>query len=402
MLLAGMCVKGQDQEWGFFYSLVRQGVSVFFYIDESGHTGANLFDRDQPILYYGVLSAKVNLDVLAEPQIRQARKIRGVERLHASELGLGGLVEVSEYLHSIQKKYQPRFDIYSIAKADHAVISFFDQVFDQGNNPAMTWTGYWTPLRYMLLVKVAFLFDDHLAKRAWAARININDQSAEAELVSVCNELLTRLSRLPDARSRQLIGDALNWAVKNSNELYYNCKSKKDVLTITPNLIGFQSVMHGIALRLKNPKAATSIIVDQQSQFNKSQRSLAEFYASSRDIPWITGVGLPKMDLSKMPVAPIVFKSSKESVGLELVDMYLWIFKRVLEQKELPAELFSLIKSPLHRSKTNSVSINAISARWSKWLNDLPEPSVEQVNAGKKMLAIDEERRLLAVEKMSR
>ena len=370
---------------------------MFFYVDESGHTGTNLFDENQPVLYYGVLSAKTNLDVLAEPEIKRPRKLRGVERLHASELGLGGLVEISEHLISIQKKYQPRFDVYRVAKADHAVICFFDQVFDQGMNPAMTWTGYWTPLRYMLLVKVASLFDDDLAQRAWKARIDTNDQSAEAELVYVCRALLPRLSELPDARSRQLLGDSLNWAIKNPGELHYNCKSKKDVLTVTPNLIGFQTVMHGIASRLRSPKATASIVVDQQSQFNKAQRSLAEFYASARHVPWVTGPGLPKMDLSQIPVAPITFRSSKESVGLELVDSYLWIFKRVLEGKELAAELSPIVKSQLRRGRTDDISINAISTRWSQWFNELPDPTEEQIKAGKEMLAKDEARRLRAV-----
>ena len=38
---------------------------MYFYVDESGHTGPNLFDAAQPMLYYGVLSSRVNLDVVA-------------------------------------------------------------------------------------------------------------------------------------------------------------------------------------------------------------------------------------------------------------------------------------------------------------------------------------------------
>ena len=373
---------------------------MFFYVDESGHTGTNLFDENQPILYYGVLSAKTNLDVLAEPIVKLARKQKTVERLHASELGLGGLVDISGYLISIQKKYEPRFDFYRIAKADHAVICFFDQVFDQAMNPAMTWTGYWTPLKYVLLTKLASLFDEELAKSAWIARIDINDKSAEERLISVCRNLIPRLSILPDARSRELLGDSLKWVIQNPGEIRYNCKTKKDILTITPNLIGFQSVMHGIASRLKNPRDAKSIIIDQQSQFNKAQRSLAEFYSSARQVPWINGPGLPVMDLSKIPFTPIAFRSSKESVGLELVDCYLWIFKRMLEGKELPRELFPILKPHFKRGRADEVSINAISSRWSKWLDELPELSElpeQQIVKAKEMLAKDEERRLQVI-----
>lgn len=366
---------------------------MFFYVDESGHTGPNLFDEKQPVLYYGVLSASVNLDAVAETSVRQAREQLGVERLHAAEMGLGGLVAISDHLISIQKRFQPRFDVYRVAKPDHAVICFFDQ----GVNPAMTWTGYWTPLRYMLLVKVAHLFDDDLARRAWKARTDIHDKTAEAELVFVCNELIKRLPALPDARSRQLVGDALNWAIRNTNELGYNCQSKKEVLTVTPNVVGFQSVMHGIASRLKSPKAKASITVDQQSQFNKAQKNLAEFYASARHVPWVSGPGLPKMDLSRMPSAPIKFSSGKDSVGLELVDCYLWLFKRVFEKKELANEVIPLIQSQMRRGHTDCISINAIAQRWTQWFRDLPEPTEEQMEAAKAIRAIDEERRLKAV-----
>ena len=68
---------------------------MHFYIDESGHTGPNLFDPAQPMLYYGVLSSKVNVDVLAEERLKRLRTQLGVARLHAAELGNGRL-EIGE------------------------------------------------------------------------------------------------------------------------------------------------------------------------------------------------------------------------------------------------------------------------------------------------------------------
>ncbi|MFY2508846.1 hypothetical protein ACN3E9_11290 [Vibrio pectenicida] len=133
---------------------------MYFYVDESVQTGLELFDEQQPFLYYGVLSSKLNLDVLALDTVKKLRTRLQVERLHAAELGNGRLIEIVKDLEKIQKKYDIKFDCYRIAKADHAIIAFFDQVFDQGVNPAITWIGYWTPLRYVLLLKVAYLFGD--------------------------------------------------------------------------------------------------------------------------------------------------------------------------------------------------------------------------------------------------
>ncbi|MGB7413608.1 MAG: hypothetical protein WA902_05315 [Thermosynechococcaceae cyanobacterium] len=343
-----------------------------------------------------MLSATVDLDIFAKAEVIKARQIKGVERLHASELRLEGVIEISNYLISIQSKYQPRFDIVIIEKADHAIMSFFDQVFDQGMNPAMLWSGYRTPLRYLLQANVACLFDKDLIKRAWKARIDTNNQSAEAELVYVCSELVSRLSKLPDPFSRQVIGDALNWAIHNPSELAYNCKTTKDVHSVTPNIIGFQAVMHGIASRLDNPQSASSIIVDQQAQFNRSQESVAEFYAKTRNVDWAVGPGLPKIDLLNMPSVPITCKPGKESIGLELVDCYLWIFKRFFEGKDLPAQLYPIIYSQL-QMKPQIMSLDSLTEKWSDYFNNLPDPTdytEDKIRAAKEWMAREEEIRL--------
>lgn len=367
---------------------------MFFYIDESGQTGQNLFDEAQPFLYYGVLSSKVNLDVLAEPHINKVRKKLGVHRLHAAELGNGKLIQIVDDIDFLKKKYNIVFDIYRIAKADHALISFFDQVFDQGLNPAVPWTAYWTPLRYILLIKITYLFDEELLKMAWEARILRNNKKAEKILQDVCKILLERVYILPDIRSKTIITDALRWAIKNPSEIGYNVTSNKDALQISPNLIGFQTVMHGIAERLKkNGKKASKIIVDQQSQFNSAQKFITEIYQKGRDISWLSGPGLPIMDLKHIPDVPIECISGTKSTGLEIVDIFIWIFKRHMENKELAPELYSIIKGQLYRGNYNEISINGLMERWGKWFDELPEPTKEQEKEARKIMEEQERRR---------
>jgi hypothetical protein len=347
---------------------------MYFYVDESGHTGANLFDLSQPMLYYGVLSSKVNLDILTKPCLVKLRDKLGVNKLHAVELGNEGLAKIVTELLKLQKKYGLRFDLYRINKSDHAVISFFDQVFDSGVNLAVTGIHYWTPMRYVFLLKLASLFDKDIRQKAWAARIKINDKVAEAELIEICEALKARVCRLPDQRSQQVIGDALHWAKNNPEKIHYNIKCKEDLLSITPNVIGFQFVMHGIALHaLKQKKQASKIVIDQQIQFNKSQKKLSEIYADNRNTLLKTGVGLPDINFKGMPTVPISFSSSTDSPGLELVDIFLWIFKRQLEGKNLERELLPIIHSQIHRGRTDELSIEAIGVRWQKWFDGLTE-----------------------------
>lgn len=68
---------------------------MYFYVDESGNTGLELFDKEQPFLYDGVLSSKFNLDVLCKATVERLREKSGVERLHAAELGNGRLIDVA-------------------------------------------------------------------------------------------------------------------------------------------------------------------------------------------------------------------------------------------------------------------------------------------------------------------
>lgn len=367
---------------------------MHFYVDETGHTGPNLFDRTQPVLSYGVLSSANDLDKVAEAELASLRNKLGVKRLHAAELGMYRLDDVVDTLLVLQKKHRIRFDIWQVVKRDHAIISFFDQVFDQGLNPVVPWTAYWTPLRYPLLLNLSILFDDELAEKAWRARLEAHDERSSSLFSEVCGELLQRVHILGDARSVELITDALSWAMTNYDELGYNCKTNKEKLQIMPNMIGFQSVLHGICARLGAPNRKADIIVDQQSQFNTTQRELNEFYYQIREQPWELGPGLPVMDMKNMPAEPLAFQSGTKSAGLELVDIYLWTFKRYMEQKDLTRPLSRLVYTNLRTARTDSVSLQSVAKRFKEFFEKLPEPTTEMMVKASELRAVEEARRL--------
>ena len=367
---------------------------MYFYVDESGQTGISLFDENQPVLYYGVLRCKVNLDLLAEKYVLGMRAKLGVDRLHANHLGNGELVKIVNDIETLRKKFDIRFDLYRVVKKDHALISFFDQVFDQGMNPAVPWSSYWTPLRYVLLIKLSYIFQLADLKKAWEARMTINNKKAEELLVEVCESILPRVACIPDSRSREIIGDAIRWASKNPSEISYNVDSKEARKQISPNLIGFQSVMHGMALQLKKGKCrAKKIVVDRQSEFNESQRWVADFYNQGRDIEWVVGPGLPRMDLTHIPECAIECTPGDESFGLELVDIYLWIFKRVLEGKQVAPELGVLFNSQLKRGYFDEVSLNAIEHRWTPMFANMPNPELKDLERARAFKEIEENKR---------
>lgn len=370
---------------------------MYCYVDERGNTGNKLFDPAQPVLYYGLITSKTNLDVSAEPLLRAARAKLGVKRLHANELGVGRLSEVAMSLGRFALKRDVRFSLYKVVKPDHAIITFFDQVFDSGVNKAVRWDHYWTPLRYPLLFKVAYLFDEETAKAAWAARTEINPARAAEALQNLCATLQDRIHRLPDARSRELISGALNWAAANPFEISYGVGNKDSALQISPNLVGFQQVLQSAAAQAqKQSRQVRQIVVDRQTQFNRAQGELAEIYRAMRGHKHSMGPGMPELDMTNMPEVPPDFRPGDESAGLELVDVVLWVAKRWQEDKPLSPELGEMFNAFAKRGGTDEVSLSGLEHRWS-FLATLPVPDSPLPDDLTKLIVRWEDERIQAV-----
>ena len=367
---------------------------VYFYVDESGHTGPNLFDPAQPVLYYGVLSSARNVDTLALPDLLRLRNALGIERVHASELQAEQFELVGSSLWSLQKRLDLRFDIYEVHKRDHAVIAFFDQIFDCHMNPAVAWHHYWTPMRYFLLLNLATLFDEPLAKKAWEARISLDAAAAAPAVGEICRTLVDRLPGLSDGRVRSVLSEALRWASDHPAALSYNAGSSAAAKSIMPNVIGFQSVMFRIAARVRALKPnKVSITVDRQSQFNPGQRSLAEVYGRARGNTLPMGPGMPIVDFRGMPECPITIAGGADSPGLEITDVCLWAFRRAAEGRDVPDALKPACQRLSARTETDEVSLRALEKRWGDYFSRMPEPTEEQLAKARALLELAEQRR---------
>ena len=185
---------------------------MFFHIDEAGNTGNNLFDAAQLRLSYGVLSSLRNVDALCAGIHKKMLHKIGDEQIHANQIGFGGLVEIAPYLFEIQKKMQFDFDYFLIEKPAYALASFFNAVFDTGLNKAVKWDVYWTPMRFLILYKLATFFDDPLLRESWRLCTAKRIEQYEDDIVNLLAEIKGRaeVSGL-DERSIEIIVDALDW-----------------------------------------------------------------------------------------------------------------------------------------------------------------------------------------------
>lgn len=341
---------------------------MYIYVDESGHSGARLFKdiKAQPNMYYGVLTSSVDLHEASASALDEMRGLLAEDRLHASALGNPKLARIAPQLVKLQDKLNLIFDFYILVKRDHAEFAFFDQVFDSGNNKAFPSALYNTTARYGIIMEMKSLFNAAKAERAWDIRVEYDQIKANADLTSLCRDLLKGIGRVRSPVARMFIRKALTWAAENPGELSFNSEDLAARQQISPNVICFQSVMHGIAKRVREEgPQPTSIIVDVQQEFNGAQKVLADLYGEVSGLEFETPAGMPKLTFDGMPKTPIQFVDGKSNGGLELVDVYLWVAKRLFERKPVAQELMPLYeKAFLNRGFTDQVSYAGIAKRY--------------------------------------
>lgn len=171
---------------------------------------------------------------------------------------------------------------------------------------------------------------------------------------------------------------------------------------VSPNAVGFQFVVSCIARRVrkKRRKKASSIIVDRQHQFNiaqigthynlariaegikKASHKEKNYYLNhplfaTFEAAEITHAGLPDRELT--------ISKSADSIGLQIVDVYLWIANKVISGQELPEELLYLWSLFARRSSIDGISLEGMGRRFMEFEKMLPE--FEDLTEAQKQMA---------------
>lgn len=332
--------------------------TMYFHIDESGNTGNDLFNADQPRLSYGVISSRTNVEARGvDIHQRMLRKV-GKTELHAKNLREDGIIAISEDLLALQKKMEFDFDFYFIEKKTLAVVVLFDAIFDAGINPAVRWESYWTPLRFMVVHKLAYILDEELLRTAWNLCIDRNAKKRQSEIVALLTTIRDRaLASDWDYRSKETIVDAVTFGIANPEALDFGHPDRK---LMSPNAVGFQFVGSCMARRLRSKKIrdAASIVVDRQTEFNQAQletsrvqRLMAEGWkkATPRERalffnhPLYAHMDEDELFNSGLPTREACIADSSTSIGLQIVDIYLWIAQRMMSGS-LPRGLTGLAR----------------------------------------------------------
>ena len=103
---------------------------MFAFVDETGNTGANLLDEQQPDFLTAALVTKTNFDMVYDTAIAKLAKKFGDGPLHGKELGFGRCEEIAAELLKIFKKADARFFISRVEKRYLLASKISDTFFD--------------------------------------------------------------------------------------------------------------------------------------------------------------------------------------------------------------------------------------------------------------------------------
>ncbi len=361
---------------------------MFIHIDESGNSGNNLFDKNQPVLSYGVLSSRWNVDEHAEREQKAILSIVGSKGLHANQLGAACLGKIADQIVKLHEQFEFCFDYYYIDKQSFAVVTFFNAVFDAGINPAMKWDWYWTPLRFVLVDILNRILDEDLLRESWRlCLVPRKVIGGEGEKIRALLSAVLKRVESSDAPARfgEILTDALRYGIKNPNEMDLGIFKQTE---LSPNTIGFQFVLTAIAYRQKvNRQRALSITVDRQTQFNGAQVNTYEIQAKMAAAlrgngidrarylahPFLEGVREDTETLiDHFPQERLKVQESGASFGLQIADTYLWLLNRYIRTGEVVSGFEPVLGSIDRSGMIDGISMAAMQDRFETFERDLP------------------------------
>lgn len=294
------------------------------FTDETGNSGLNLFDKGQPYFWTGTLLTPVDLDAL-NPAVHAACLSRaGCTELHGNELGFSGIERVAGKIEQLLYRYQARLLFTRIDKSHLAATKFVDTILDSGLNKAVSNFHYGIRLNrlYLAHIIVACLDRDD-REEFWGAYA-----AGDAEgFRRICMRLEGRiLSRVDDERTRQLLQDAITWALAHPEPLLEGTRSPLD----SPNIVALTLLVHELH-RLNQLTGLTvrTFIHDEQQQFGKYLKTAFEVSKKFGSVDATSPLALI-INIKEMTTFDCGFRvvSSKKSLGLQLLDIALWLTKR--------------------------------------------------------------------------
>lgn len=307
----------------------KPGLKLIAYADESGNTGQDLFNDSQPYFWTGALLSPVDMQIAGRKAHQDWQRALGVKELHGSELRLEGIAKIALDLRNFLASNSSSFVISKVEKVYHAGTTLAWVLFDSDFNMAVSPRHDHAPLlkRMLSLAILDFLREKDL-KSFWFAYQKRDLHS----FATILETLQFRILEIDgDKRMKELLLDALAWGAQNPGEILRNAGDQSD----SPNILAVGLLLNGINEHLPELSRVVKFVHDEQSQFG---RSIMSEYEKNKNITHMGDHPFLPVRLVRVKnfSCPIEFVSSHTSIGLQIIDVILWLVKRTEERPETP------------------------------------------------------------------
>lgn len=305
-------------------------MKCFAYADESGNSGLKLFGDQQDTFWTGTLISFADLDTSYATLHRELLELTGKSELHGNELGFGRIERVAGRLAWFIREKKLRFSFVRIFKPYLATSKMFDLAFDSGANPAVPPQAYGVRLlRLINLLHFAQLLSKEDLNEFWEL-FQAQSPDRFGKLLGVIRD---RVQGTPyDKRSVQILTESLDWASKHPDAVL-DPFDEGD----SPNFVAFTALFdHLHAFHKETGHTIGSFVHDEQDQFVPKFSEAFEFLTNfhgdeSSPLSVISDISpISSFDCN------LLVRSSKDSFGLQLIDVCMWMVKRVMEKKDVP------------------------------------------------------------------
>lgn len=375
---------------------------MWVYVDESGNTGARLFDPEQPLFVTSAMITKTNFDLTRSADLAAIAAKVGVRALHANELGVARIEQIAPDLVKVIKQSDARFFMARVEKRYLSACKVFDTYFDAGENRAVPWHIYWTrPMRLTLLFRIAStILTEEIAQTVWDCVTAKTERRSLELFLEGANALLARAPELQDPRVRQIVTDALEWAIANPSAFSTHIADKVFRNGHSPNFVAFTVMLDGIERASKRwDRPIREIVHDRQSEFERTFKSWHEIYSRPElaDEPAISWPGETEpLRFSKAAGSTLRIASEETSAGLQVVDVVLWLFKRTIDGRDIGREGHKLLQQVFRRGLQNDLSFDGVAHAAESQMREIMTADMppEQLAAGAAGLRLIEQNRL--------
>jgi hypothetical protein len=326
--------------------------TVTAYTDESGNSGLNIFDNTQPWFWTATLLTESDLERDAS-HFRTLAENLGEAEIHANELGSARLNSIARSLCSTIVLHNCRFVFTVVEKRHVASMKLVDTLLDAGNNKAVHYFHYNARIfRLTLATYLMLITSPQSQEEFWQLYRNRDEKSFKRVLKRLSWNVRTKIH---DRRVQEILGDAISYARERPLDVLDMKRSALD----SPNMVAFSTLLHGLHSILgPEKKRIKRFVHDEQNQFGAHMREMFNVFGGVKFTETLISAA-PSME--KVDTYACAVEMSKlPLVGLQLVDVALWLAKRHFEGRALGEECSHLLDEILRRSHSSEFSADQL------------------------------------------